>query len=139
MENIQTFFADDRMSPPPRNGLEFQVTKILHHIGVPANIKGYSYMRFAIVLAVNNPATMELVTKILYPEVALHFGTTAQCVERAIRHAIEVAWDRGDIDILNMFFGFTVQRARGKPTNSEFIAMIADYFRLKDYNMSHPS
>lgn len=112
--------------------LEAQVTKIIHQIGVPAHIKGYQYLRTAIIMAINNTEVINSVTKILYPTVAKQYGTTSSRVERAIRHAIEVAWDRGDLDVLNSFFGYTVQNSRGKPTNSEFIAMIADNLRLKN-------
>ena len=112
--------------------LEAQVTKIIHQIGVPAHIKGYQYLRTAIIMAINDTEVINSVTKVLYPTVAKQYGTTSSRVERAIRHAIEVAWDRGDLDVLNSFFGYTVQNSRGKPTNSEFIAMIADNLRLKN-------
>ncbi len=112
--------------------LEAQVTKIIHQIGVPAHIKGYQYLRTAIIMAINDAEVINSVTKVLYPTVAKQYGTTSSRVERAIRHAIEVAWDRGDLDVLNSFFGYTVQNSRGKPTNSEFIAMIADNLRLKN-------
>ena len=115
----------------PSNDLESQVTKIIHQIGVPAHIKGYQYLRTAIILTVNDSDIINSVTKILYPTVAKKYQTTTSRVERAIRHAIEVAWDRGDVDVLNSYFGYTVQNNRGKPTNSEFIAMIADNLRLK--------
>ena len=119
--------------PGRENGdLEAQVTKIIHQIGVPANIKGYQYLRTAIIMAINDTEVINSVTKVLYPTVAKQYGTTSSRVERAIRHAIEVAWDRGDLDVLNSFFGYTVQNSRGKPTNSEFIAMIADNLRLKN-------
>ena len=111
--------------------MEAQVTKILHQIGVPAHIKGYQYLRYAILMTIEDSEVINSVTKVLYPTVAKRVGTTTSRVERAIRHAIEVAWDRGDIDTLNSFFGYTIQGARGKPTNSEFIAMIADSLRLK--------
>lgn len=111
--------------------LEIMVTEILHQIGVPAHIKGYHYLRDSIILSVTNSEIINSVTKILYPTVAKRHNTTASRVERAIRHAIEVAWDRGDIDVLNSYFGYTIQNERGKPTNSEFIAMIADKLRLK--------
>ena len=110
---------------------EAQVTKIIHQIGVPAHIKGYQYLRYAIIMAINDAEIINSVTKVLYPTVAKKFGTTTSRVERAIRHAIEVAWDRGDVDTLNSYFGYTIQNSRGKPTNSEFIAMIADNLRLK--------
>ncbi len=111
--------------------LELMVTEIFHQIGVPAHIKGYHYLREAILLSVKNSEYMNSVTKILYPTVAKKHNTTSSRVERAIRHAIEVAWDRGDIDVLNSYFGYTIQNERGKPTNSEFIAMISDKLRLK--------
>ena len=111
--------------------LEAQVTQIIHQVGIPAHIKGYQYLRTAIMMVVNNNLIINEVTKTLYPTVANKFGTTSSRVERAIRHAIEVAWDRGDVDMLNSFFGYTVQNSKGKPTNSEFIAMIADNLRLK--------
>lgn len=114
------------------NDLEAQVTKIIHQIGVPAHIKGYQYLRTAILMVAENTDIINSVTKTLYPSVARQYGTTSSRVERAIRHAIEVAWDRGDLDVLNAFFGYTVQNSRGKPTNSEFIAMIADNLRLKN-------
>ena len=111
--------------------MEAQVTKIIHQIGVPAHIKGYQYLRTAILLTVKDSEIINSVTKILYPSVAKQYSTTTSRVERAIRHAIEVAWDRGDVDTLNSYFGYTIQNNRGKPTNSEFIAMIADNLRLK--------
>ena len=109
---------------------ELTVTEILHQIGVPAHIKGYQFLRDAILLTMNDPDYINAVTKRLYPEIAKMNGTTASRVERAIRHAIEVAWDRGDVDTLNSYFGYTIHNLRGKPTNSEFIAMIADKMRL---------
>ncbi len=111
--------------------METQVTKIIHQIGVPAHIKGYQYLRTAILMTIADNEIINSVTKILYPSVAKKYATTTSRVERAIRHAIEVAWDRGDVDILNSYFGYTIQNNRGKPTNSEFIAMIADSLRLK--------
>ncbi len=111
--------------------VEAQVTKIIHQIGVPAHIKGYQYLRSAILMTIENNDVINSVTKILYPTVAKKYQTTTSRVERAIRHAIEVAWDRGDVDTLNSYFGYTIQNSRGKPTNSEFIAMIADNLRLK--------
>ncbi|MBQ7548933.1 MAG: sporulation transcription factor Spo0A [Clostridia bacterium] len=121
-------------SAPVRSGandLEMIVSDIMHQIGVPAHIKGYRYLREAIILSVNNSDMMGSVTKLLYPTVAKTFKTTSSRVERAIRHAIEVAWDRGDVDVLSSYFGYTIQSSRGKPTNSEFIAMIADKLRLQ--------
>lgn len=111
--------------------LEVTISEIMHQIGVPAHIKGYQYLREAIKRSVNDPEMLGSVTKILYPTVAKTFSTTSSRVERAIRHAIEVAWDRGDVDVLSSYFGYTIQSQRGKPTNSEFIAMIADKLRLK--------
>ncbi len=116
---------------PQRQSLESQVTGIIHEIGVPAHIKGYQYLREAIIMTVEDMDVINAVTKILYPEVAKKFGTTASRVERAIRHAIEVAWDRGDLETLQKYFGYTVSNSKGKPTNSEFIAMIADRLVLQ--------
>ena len=111
--------------------LEIIVTDIIHQIGVPAHIKGYHYLREAIIASVNDKEMLESVTKVLYPAVAKKFRTTPSRVERAIRHAIEIAWDRGDIDTLNSFFGYTINTGKGKPTNSEFIALITDKICLK--------
>ena len=111
--------------------LEVVVSQIMHQIGVPAHIRGYQYLREAIILSINNNEMISSVTKILYPTVAKHFKTTPSRVERAIRHAIEVAWDRGDVDVLSSYFGYTIQSTRGKPTNSEFIAMISDNLKLQ--------
>ena len=112
--------------------LEVEVADIIHQIGVPAHIKGYQYLRTAILMTIEDNDVINSVTKVLYPSVAKQYQTTSSRVERAIRHAIEVAWDRGDIDTLNAYFGFTIQNTRGKPTNSEFIAMIADSLRLSN-------
>ena len=112
-------------------GLEELVTSIIHEVGVPAHIKGYQYVREAIMITVEDMEVINSVTKVLYPEVAKRYHTTPSRVERAIRHAIEVAWDRGDLETLQRFFGYTVSNAKGKPTNSEFIAMISDRIRLK--------
>ena len=111
--------------------LELMVTEIIHQIGVPAHIKGYHYLRDSIILVVEQPEIINSVTKQLYPSVAKKNATTSSRVERAIRHAIEVAWDRGDVDTLNSYFGYTIHNGRGKPTNSEFIAMISDKLRLR--------
>lgn len=116
----------------PETDLETQVTKIIHQIGVPAHIKGYQYLRSAIIMTMHDTELINSITKQLYPGVAKQYGTTSSRVERAIRHAIEVAWDRGDVDVINSFFGYTVQSTRGKPTNSEFIALVADSLRLKN-------
>ena len=115
---------------------ELKVTDILHQIGVPAHIKGYQFLRDAILLTMNEPEYINAVTKRLYPEIAKKNDTTASRVERAIRHAIEVAWDRGDVDTLNSYFGYTIHNLRGKPTNSEFIAMIADKMRLDKHQQA---
>ena len=112
-------------------GIEALVTSIIHEIGVPAHIKGYQYLREAIIIAVNDMDVINAITKVLYPQVAKAFQTTPSRVERAIRHAIEVAWDRGDLDTLQRFFGYTVSNTKGKPTNSEFIALIADKLQLQ--------
>ncbi|MGN0454628.1 MAG: sporulation transcription factor Spo0A [Ruminococcus sp.] len=117
-------------------GLELKVTEILHEIGVPAHIKGYHYLRDSIIMAVEKPEIINAVTKQLYPSVAKKYDTTSSRVERAIRHAIEVAWDRGDVEVLNSYFGYTIHNDRGKPTNSEFIAMISDKMRLEIKNAS---
>ncbi len=114
--------------------LELMVTDIILQIGVPAHIKGYHYLREAIMLSVKDSEMINSVTKLLYPTVAKRFDTTSSRVERAIRHAIEVAWDRGDLDTLNSYFGYTINGVRGKPTNSEFIAMISDKLRLRMRN-----
>ena len=117
-----------------RRVLEASVTAIIHEIGVPAHIKGYQYLREAIIMTVEDMDVINAVTKVLYPEVARKFGTTASRVERAIRHAIEVAWDRGDLETLQKYFGYTVSNTKGKPTNSEFVAMIADRLILEQKN-----
>ena len=111
--------------------VEAMVTSVIHEIGVPAHIKGYQYLREAIKLAVADMEVINAITKVLYPQVAKTFATTPSRVERAIRHAIEVAWDRGDLETLQRFFGYTVNGAKGKPTNSEFIALIADKLQLQ--------
>ena len=114
--------------------LENDITQMLHEIGVPAHIKGYQYLREAIMITVRDMDVINAVTKVLYPEVAKRFATTPSRVERAIRHAIEVAWDRGDLETLQKYFGYTVSNTKGKPTNSEFIAMIADRLTLEQKN-----
>lgn len=127
-------FASIHNSAASKNGvkdLEVVVSQIMHQIGVPAHIRGYQYLREAIILSINNNDMISSVTKILYPTVAKTFKTTPSRVERAIRHAIEVAWDRGDVDVLSSYFGYTIQNERGKPTNSEFIAMISDNLKLQ--------
>ena len=116
--------------------LETDVTNIIHEIGVPAHIKGYQYLRDAIILSVNDMEMLNSITKILYPTIAKKHQTTSSRVERAIRHAIEVAWSRGKMDTIDALFGYTVSTGKGKPTNSEFIALIADKIRLEYKNRS---
>ncbi|MCD8158943.1 MAG: sporulation transcription factor Spo0A [Clostridiales bacterium] len=111
--------------------LEARVTNILHEIGVPAHIRGYHYMRDAIIMAINDIDVLNYITKKLYPTIAKKHRTTSSRVERAIRHAIEVAWSRGRVDSINSLFGYTINSSKGKPTNSEFIALIADRLRLE--------
>ena len=130
-EKIRRVCREGVFRPEDDFDLEAQVTRIIHQVGVPAQIKGYQYLRSAIMMVVRDHKIIGEVTKTLYPGVAREFNTTSSRVERAIRHAIEVAWDRGDVDMLNSFFGYTVQNNKGKPTNSEFVAMIADNLRLK--------
>ncbi len=140
---IMMFYSDNtksgsiigRGNREPRD-IELMVTETIHEIGIPAHIKGYQYLRHAIILVVNNLDIINSITKKLYPAIAKDFNTTSSRVERAIRHAIEVAWDRGDTDTLNSIFGYTVANTKGKPTNSEFIAMIADRLRLQIKNAS---
>lgn len=115
-----------------RSQLKNLVTAVIHEIGVPAHIKGYQYLREAILIAVEDMDMINAVTKALYPAVAKRYGTTPSRVERAVRHAIEVAWDRGDLEVLQKYFGYTVSNTKGKPTNSEFIAMIADRLMLEE-------
>ena len=132
-ERLRQVMSPGGLEPERDSGpsLEAQVTAIIHEVGVPAHIKGYQYLREAIIIAVDDMDVINAVTKVLYPEVAKRFGTTASRVERAVRHAIEVAWDRGDLETLQKYFGYTVSNAKGKPTNSEFIAMIADRLQLE--------
>ena len=128
------FQGERRLTVPKKQektSIESMVTGIIHEIGVPAHIKGYQYLREAIIIAVNDMDVINAITKVLYPQVAKTFQTTPSRVERAIRHAIEVAWDRGDLDTLQRFFGYTVSNTKGKPTNSEFIALIADKLSLQ--------
>lgn len=113
----------------PRD-LEKDVTNMIHEIGVPAHIKGYQYLREAIMMSVDDTEMLGSVTKVLYPTIAKHYQTTPSRVERAIRHAIEVAWSRGKMETLDALFGYTINTGKGKPTNSEFIALIADRIRL---------
>ncbi len=115
---------------PGMYDLENDVTNMIHEIGVPAHIKGYQYLREAIMMVVNDQEMLSSITKILYPSIAKKYQTTPSRVERAIRHAIEVAWSRGNMETLDSFFGYTISIGKGKPTNSEFIALIADKIRL---------
>ncbi len=138
---LRPYSADDLMSAinsslgdrmaGSSDDLEIVVTDIIHQLGVPAHIKGYHYLRTAIVYSVKDKSLLDSVTKLLYPTVAQIYDTTSSRVERAIRHAIEIAWDRGNLDTLNTFFGYTVNTEKGKPTNSEFIALITDKLRLR--------
>lgn len=136
VNRVQRMCGVYRNSEPPKSefddtALEFDVTEIIHRVGIPAHIKGYQYLRTAIILCVKDDEMINSITKQLYPTVAKLYQTTSSRVERAIRHAIEIAWDRGDIDVLTKLFSYTVHTSRGKPTNSEFIALIADHLRLK--------
>ena len=135
VDRLEEIRGSGRQTQPLRkndkSGIEAMVTSIIHEIGVPAHIKGYQYLREAIIIAVNDMDVINAITKVLYPQVAKTFQTTPSRVERAIRHAIEVAWDRGDLDTLQRFFGYTVSNTKGKPTNSEFIALIADKLQLQ--------
>lgn len=125
-ETVKTFPGQ-----PKEHDLEQDVTDMIHEIGVPAHIKGYQYLREAIMMAVEDIEMLNSITKILYPTIAKRFQTTPSRVERAIRHAIEVAWSRGKMETLDALFGYTVNTGKGKPTNSEFIALIADRIRLQ--------
>ena len=129
---IKTQYID--ISPEEKKNeenLEALVTNVIHEVGVPAHIKGYQYLREAIIMVVNNIEVINQITKQLYPDIAKKYRTTPSRVERAIRHAIEVAWGRGQADVVESIFGYTVSASKGKPTNSEFIAMIADKLRLE--------
>ena len=135
LERMEMVFAQGGKSgEEPGPNLKGMVTAVIHEIGVPAHIKGYQYLREAIIITVEDMDVINAVTKVLYPAVAKRFDTTPSRVERAIRHAIEVAWDRGDLEVLQKYFGYTVSNAKGKPTNSEFIAMIADRLVLEQRN-----
>lgn len=126
----------DYMGRTEERNLELDVTSIIHEIGVPAHIKGYQYLRDAIMFSVDDVEMLNSITKILYPTIAKKHQTTASRVERAIRHAIEVAWSRGKMDTIDSLFGYTVNNGKGKPTNSEFIALIADKIRLEYKNQN---
>lgn len=130
--NVPLLERNDVPALAPRTrSLDSDITTIIHEIGIPAHIKGYRYLREAIMMVVNRVEFLAGVTKELYPTIARNHGTTPSRVERAIRHAIEVAWSRGNLEVLNLLFGHTVNRERGKPTNSEFIAMVADRLRME--------
>ena len=131
LSGITPLVKEQKLAAISGTQLEMMVTDIIHQIGVPAHIKGYHYVRESIILAIRHPEIINSITKVLYPTVAKRFNTSASRVERAIRHAIEVAWDRGDVDTLNNYFGYTIHNGRGKPTNSECIAMISDKLRLE--------
>ncbi|MDD6679142.1 MAG: sporulation transcription factor Spo0A [Firmicutes bacterium] len=135
VDRLEEIRGGETLRYPPKSAgsanIENLVTNIIHEIGVPAHIKGYQYLREAIIIAVGDMDVINAITKVLYPRVAKTFGTTPSRVERAIRHAIEVAWDRGDLETLQRFFGYTVSNTKGKPTNSEFIALIADKLQLQ--------
>jgi len=136
-ERIDDILSEKQQSATPTAAkaqscdLETNITMYIQQLGVPAHIKGYQYIRDAIMMVIEDMDAINAITKFLYPTVAKHYNTTSSRVERAIRHAIEVAWDRGNPDILNELFGYTILSTRGKPTNSEFIAMIADKIRLE--------
>ncbi len=132
VERIEAFLSIPNKVRTTGKSLESRVTQIIHQLGVPAHIKGYKFLRDAIVLSVEEPTVINAITKILYPTIAKENNTRPTRVERAMRHAIEVAWTRGDIDIINSYFGYTIHSQKGKPTNSEFIAMIADKIRLEE-------
>lgn len=121
----------EALKPKEKVDIEEVVTSIIHELGVPAHIKGYQYIRTAILMVIENMDMLNYITKRLYPEIAKKYGTTSSRVERAIRHSIEVAWNRGRAETMNDIFGYTVHTGKGKPTNSEFIAMVADRIRLK--------
>ena len=116
------------------SSIENDVTEIIREIGIPAHIKGYQYIREGIIMAINDMNMLNFITKLLYPSIAKKYKTTSSSVERAIRHAIEVAWGRGKIEVIEEMFGYTVSAGKGKPTNSEFIALIADKLRI-EYKM----
>ncbi len=130
----QAGMASEIMKKTEERDLEQDVTDMIHEIGVPAHIKGYQYLREAIMMSVEDTTMLSSITKILYPTIAKKFATTPSRVERAIRHAIEVAWSRGRMETLDTLFGYTINTGKGKPTNSEFIALIADRIRLKYRN-----
>lgn len=133
-ENLKKNDVEEVVKKVQERDLEQDVTDMIHEIGVPAHIKGYQYLRESIMMAVEDNTMLSSITKILYPTIAKKFQTTPSRVERAIRHAIEVAWSRGRMETLDALFGYTINTGKGKPTNSEFIALIADRIRLKYRN-----
>ena len=130
-ENKNKYISIPEERKKEKQSLEALVTNVIHEVGVPAHIKGYQYLREAIIMVVNDIDVINQITKSLYPKIAVKYNTTPSRVERAIRHAIEVAWGRGQQEIVENIFGYTISAAKGKPTNSEFIAMIADKLRLE--------
>ena len=131
-QNFQDLFQDSTGKNKDTSiDMEGEITDVIHELGVPAHIKGYTYLRKAILLVVEDPDLLNSVTKILYPQIAETYDTTPSRVERAIRHAIEVAWNRNDVETIKSLFGYTINTEKGKPTNSEFIAIVADKLRLK--------
>jgi two-component system response regulator (stage 0 sporulation protein A) len=135
LERIRQLSYDSKpnstFTQPGVKSLEMEVTNLIHEIGVPAHIKGYQFLREAIILVVKDMELLSAVTKELYPSIARQFNTTSSRVERAIRHAIEVTWARGNLELINALFGYSINTERGKPTNSEFIAMVADKLRMQ--------
>ena len=129
-KNMSNAQFSNGILPPTTKNHEVEVTRMIHQMGVPAHVKGYQYLRDAIVNVVLDVSLLGAVTKELYPMIAVKYQTTPSRVERAIRHAIELAWDRGNVDFMNRFFGYTINVDRGKPTNSEFVAMVADKLRM---------
>jgi len=134
MDEIERSSLSISRLAPTGSSLENDISNIIHEIGVPAHIKGYHYLREAILMVVNNMDLLSGITKELYPGIAMKFNTTPSRVERAIRHAIEVAWSRGRLDTINKLFGYTVHDEKGKPTNGEFIAMVADKLRMQAHH-----
>ena len=134
LDNKRAALVTDNSEAVSDRSLEADITEIIHDIGIPAHIKGYQYLRDSIMLSVKDNDVINSITKILYPTIAKKYQTTSSRVERAIRHAIEVAWNRGNTDTLNGLFGYTISNGKGTPTNSEFIALIADKIRL-EYNI----
>ncbi|MGI6705490.1 MAG: sporulation transcription factor Spo0A [Clostridia bacterium] len=134
LDEIERFSVSISRLASAGSSLESEISNIIHEIGVPAHIKGYHYLREAILMVVNNMDLLSGITKELYPGIAVKFNTTPSRVERAIRHAIEVAWSRGRLDTINKLFGYTVHDAKGKPTNGEFIAMVADKLRMQTHH-----